>query len=95
MHVTVLQQGRKWAQHGLQRRRFDGAALVREQGGQTGQRADLQGPLVLPQEGSQLGQNLRQDGGQVDLEDRETELRDGGEVFFCGGRGEPLMEKQR
>lgn len=96
MHVTVVQQSRKLAQHGLEHRRFDGGAVMCEQGSQTGQSAHLQGPLVLPQEGPQLGQKLRQDGGQVDLEEVETEkVRGGGEFFFFGVRRKPLMETQR
>lgn len=72
MHVALIHQSRKFTQHRLQRRRFDVGGLMRDQGGQTRQRAELQSPLVLPQERSQHGQSFRQDGRQVDLEEAEN-----------------------
>lgn len=68
MHVALVHQGRKFTQHRLQRCRFDAGSVMRDQSVQTRQRAELQSPLVLPQEGSQHGESFRQDGRQVDLE---------------------------
>lgn len=68
VHVALVHQGRKFTQHRLQRCRFDAGSVMRDQSVQTRQRAELQSPLVLPQEGSQHRQSFRQDGRQVDLE---------------------------
>ncbi len=73
VHVALIHQSRKFTQHRLQRRRFDAGSMMRDQRSQTRQRAELQSPLVLPQERSQDGQSFRQDGRQVDLEEEERQ----------------------
>lgn len=59
---------------------------MRDQRGETRQRAELQRPLVLPQERPQQGQSFWQDGRQVDLDktDKNSEEKRGGgwEPFF-------------
>ena len=68
MHVALVYKGGQFAEHGLQCSGFDAGGVIRDQRGETGQRAELQSPLVLPQERPQHGQSLGQDGQQVDLD---------------------------